>query len=133
MYRKQRWDRFLAEASRRQTDLARTLGRISPAVCWTYSAVALMDTGPESYKQFEEARKRLMKDLDEFGKKVYQEQSKTGDWPKITAEQVPSLQIAKTNFGTAAKNALNDILILLVLNVVFFLAAFVFFLRYDVR
>jgi len=130
--RKRRWDSFLADATQRQTDLAQTLGRISPAVCWTYSATSLMDTGPAGYGQFKDARKRLMKDLHDFGRQLRQKREKEGT-SLFTIDEVPSLQVARMSFATAAGNALNDILILLIVNVVFFLAAFVFFLRYDVR
>ena len=131
--RKSRWDRFLAETTGRQTDLAQTLGRISPAVCWTYSAVALMGTGPSEYKQYEEARKRLMKGLQELRDRLRQVRRETGSSPAISEDDVPSLQVGQVGFGLAAKTALNDILILLILNVVFFLAGYVLFLRYDVR
>ena len=73
-----------------------------------------------------------MKDLHDFGRQLRQRWRREGA-STFTIDEVPSLQLARTSFATAAGNALNDILIMLIVNVVFFLAAFVFFLRYDVR
>ncbi len=73
-----------------------------------------------------------MKDLHDFGRQLRQKRKKEGA-SLFTIDEVPSLQVAGMSFATAAGNALNDILILLNVNVVFFLTAFVFFLRYDVR
>ncbi len=130
---KRRWDRFLTESTKSQTNLAETLGRISPSVCWTYAAVALADTGPGYYRRFEQGRKRLEQDMDKFGIQLRETRNRTGEWPPIAAEEVPRLQIAGGSLRTAFESALNDVLILSILNVVLFMSAFVFFLRYDVR
>jgi len=51
----------------------------------------------------------------------------------LEAAEVPRLQVAGVGFGAAAKGALNDILILVILNVAFFMLSFALFLRYDAR
>jgi ABC-type transport system involved in multi-copper enzyme maturation permease subunit len=132
-HRKQRWDRFLADAVGRQTNLARTLGRLSPSGCWTHSAVALMNTGPVGYKQFQQAQNKLLKDLRAFDERLRREQRRSGKLRSFTADEVPRLHVIPATFGAALRDAFNDILILVILNVVFFLSAFVLFLRYDVR
>jgi len=130
---KRRWDRLLAEATKRQTDLAQTLGRLSPSVCWTYSAVGLTGTGPAAYKQLERAQDRLVKDMDDFAASIYKQRRAGGEWPTIVADQIPRLRVARIRLSEAMKSTLNDVLILGILNVAFFMAAFVLFLRYDVR
>ena len=132
-HRKRRWDRFLADATRRQTQLAETLGRLSPSACWTYSAVALTDTGPAAYKRLGQAQERLMKELEAFATRLREQRNKTGKWPQLNPDDVPRLEVVAPRFGVAVSDALNDVLILAILNVVFFMAAFVLFLRYDVR
>jgi len=47
---KERLDRYFERTVERQTALAETLGRVSTLACWTYSAVALTDTGPDAHK-----------------------------------------------------------------------------------
>lgn len=131
--RKLQWDRFLAESTRRQTRLAQTLGRLSPSVCWTYCAVSLMDTGPSLYQRLDEAVGRLRRDMTEYGQMHERSWHATGKFPEMVAEQVPHLQMPQQNFKDAFSLALTDVLILAVLNVVFFMAAFLLFLRYDVR
>ena len=113
--------------------MAETLGRISPSVCWTYAAVALMDAGPEAYRRFEKAKERLEKDMADFERRLRQERRKSGERPTIAEEEVPSLQVVWPDIGEAVRSALNDLLILAILNVVFFMLAFMRFLRYDVR
>ena len=132
-HRKRQWDRFLAGATERQRDLSLTLGRLSPSVCWTYSALALTDTGTDAYKRFEEAQRRLLKDMGEFKTNLRKRRDNTGNWPEIVAEGVPRLQVVRAHTGSVTRNALADILIMAILNVVFFMVAFVLFLRYDVR
>lgn len=131
--KKKRWDRFLADATERQTSLAQTLGRLSPSVCWTYGATALMGTGPDSYWQFERAQKRLHEDMGDFSERLRKARQKTTEWPEIVADEVPRLQVVWPKVDNAAKSALDDMLILVILNVVFFMSAFVGFVRYDVR
>ena len=131
--RKRQWDRFLSEATRRQTNLAQTLGRLSPSVCWTYAAGALMNTGPDAYKQFRLAQDRLVKEMGDLRRQLERERRSSGEWREINSMEVPRLRISAIGLNAATRNALNDVLILAILNVVFFMTAFVFFLRYDVR
>jgi len=115
-----------------QTGLAETLGKISPAVCWTYSAVALTDTGPGAYQQLSQARKNLRKGIDDLNTLARQQRRESDEWPEITVDDVPQLQVIWPTFADAAKSALNSVLILVIVNVVFFMSALLAFLRCDV-
>jgi len=126
------WDRFLASSLKRQTLLAATLGRISPSACWTYSAVALTDTGPAAYKSLDKAVEELQNEMSRAADSIRTPHSRE-DPKEFTLQQVPSLRIRPPGLGEALKSTINDILILSILNVVFFMTAFVCFLRYDVR
>ena len=55
------------------------------------------------------------------------------DLPKIRAEDIPSFHLTFPDAADSLRSALDDLLILLILNVVFFMLGFMFFLRYDVR
>lgn len=131
--RKDRWDSFLADAVARQTGWAETLGRLSPSACWTYSAVAITGTGPQAYNKLQQAQKKLEKDLEDLLDRLRTQRRKTGKYPTFTVDDVPHLQVVPPNLSSAVRSALNDMLILAILNVVFFMSAFMFFLRYDVR
>ena len=130
---KERLDRYLDSTVRRQTALAETLGRLSPSACWTYAAVALADTGPDAYKRSCEAPTRLQKDLRELNSRLRKQERETDKEPDFTTADVPRLRMATQGVGEAVGKTLNDVLVLGILNVVFFMAAFVLFLRYDVR
>lgn len=133
------WDRYYKSSTRRQSDWAKGLGQISPSANWVYAATALAQTGPQAHKKFGEGRKRLQEqtnqkyeDLQEAARKTQRE---TGDWkwPEFAIDDVPVLKVDSPRFGEAIDTALNHVLILAILNVVFFMAAFLFFLKYDVR
>jgi len=136
------WDRFFETAVAKQTRLAETLGRLSPSSAWTYAAVSLTQTGPDAYKRFGRARKRLPRDMASFGGTIRESK---GKWPDFKVEDVPYLDGSWAGAATgkasrsspyvadAVHGALNDVLILAILNVAFFMAAFACFLRYDVR
>lgn len=131
--RKRRWDRYLQERTDSQTQWAQLLGRLSPSACWVYAATSMAQTGPDAYKQFEAARKRLrdqMREDFDRDRKIGRSQDEP---PEIRAEAVPALAVTYPTLDGTLTTVLPDLLILVVLNVLFFLAAFAAFLRYDVR
>lgn len=133
--RKRKLDNYLRSRQNAQMDVARTLGRLSPAACWTYGAVALAGTGPDAYRCFQRARDSLSARFSDYVEGVVHEARKT-HWrvvPELREEDIPTLRISVPDRKAAVTSALNDTLILLILNVVFFMLAFMFFLRYDVR
>jgi ABC-type transport system involved in multi-copper enzyme maturation permease subunit len=130
---KLRWDRFLEEATRRQTSLAQTLGRLSPAACWTYAATALTDTGLGFYESMEHAETTLQKRLNDYSSDLTKEREVTGEWRDFKGQDVPRLQIELPSAAVAFQRAADDIVLLLILNVVLFMAAFVRFIGYDPR
>ena len=131
--RQRRWDRFFDEAHRRQTELAETLGRLSPSACWVYSAVALTGTGPESYKRLQQAQERLRKEMANLRDRFRRERDREDKLSDLAPADVPHLEYSAPRLDEAVGATLNDALILAILGVVFFLGAFLFFLRYDVR
>ena len=133
--RKRRWDQYYEERRRRQSNLAAALGRVSPSACWTYAAASLTNTGVDAYERFHSARRRLGEEFE----KVYEDTRKTWrkdrskGWPEITADELPNLRVRFPDAGEALGAALVDVLLLVILNVIFFMLGFTFFLRYDVR
>jgi len=133
--RRDQWDKLYENACRRQFDLAQTFGRLSPSACWIYAASSLTNTGPEVSRRLEDGAQRFCTDLNEFVRGYFRSgrDPETNRWPEITADQLPSLDITFPSAAEAIKDSLNDMLLLVIVNVVFFMLAFVFFLRYDVR
>jgi hypothetical protein len=118
--------------------VAATLGRLSPSTAWTYASVALTNTGIGAYERFNSSRRKLAEDYHDTHDRIRKEhRSKTGgreaEWPRLTADQLPYLKVQMPDSAAAIDKALVDVLLLLIANVIFFMLAFVFFLRYDAR
>jgi len=129
---KREWDRYYEHATAAQLDLAGALGRVSPSACWTYAAASLANTGPDAYRRLATARRTLSRGLASFWSSLKNRRRRTRRWPQFSVDEIPRLQVAFPGLAEAVRSALNDLLILTVLNVVFFLLAFTFMLRYDV-
>lgn len=130
---KNRWQQHYEDRRARQVLLAETLGRLSPSVSWTYAAVALTGTGGDAYEALRRARKRMGEEFVERYQDARARSRKGNGWPDLTAGEIPSLRVKWPDDAAAYGAALNDVLILVILNVIFFMLAFTFFLRYDVR
>ena len=133
--RKEQLDRYYKDSRKKQMNLAETFGRLSPSACWTYAALALAGTGPDAYAKLEEAGVGLAAEFNRASQAIEQDlrSRSSEDMLPIRFEDIPSLQIRPLSAAEALKSALNDVLILLILCVVFFMLAFTCFLRYDVR
>jgi ABC-type transport system involved in multi-copper enzyme maturation permease subunit len=133
--RKRELDSYFQTRQNEQLDVARTLGRLSPAACWTYAAVSLAGTGPAAYERFKQARALLHTQFSDYVDDLTRQAGKTGyrEWPKIRQDQIPVFRVNFPNTAEVLNSALHDVLILAILGVVFFMMAFLFFLRYDVR
>ena len=130
---KDKLDRHFRDTNRRQTDLAQTIGRLSPSGCWTYASTTMTDTGPENYGCFEDAQATLQKQLRKRAEDYWRAGSKDGKWPNIDVQQLPALTVRGSGFNADLETAMTDLLVLAIFNVVFFMGSFAMFLRYDVR
>lgn len=132
--RQRRWDRFYEKACNRQMSLAQTLGRLSPSASWIYACTSLTGTGPTAYLQLAESKKRYASAFSQFWEDFRNRKGEFGnDFNPIRADELPILKLTDMNVSKAIKESLNDILLLSIVNILFFMLAFVFFLRYDVR
>lgn len=124
----------------RQSDIARYLARLSPVSCYSFLVSDLSGTGLDSLDAFRTAARgfqnQLNTDLYRKGiKKIYGR----NDGPQITnymGAHLPIPEMILFSYPTTGKALLTgrvDILLLVFYAVLFFAAAFVSFLRYDVR
>ena len=133
--RKRKLESYLLSREEAQMDLAQTLGRLSPAACWTYAAVALTNTGPDAYKKLQQARDAIGTRYSTYveGFTTVARKTRWREWPEVHREDIPDFRVSLPDRATAIRFVLNDVLIMMILNVVFFMLGFTFFLRYDVR
>ena len=130
---KKKWDQYYEDRRRSQAELAAALGRISPATSWTYAAASITNTGFEAHERQREARVRLGEEMAKFYHEAREASHRDGEWTHPQPEDVPTLQVITPDATASLNEAMVDVLILIIMNVVFFMLAFTFFLRYDVR
>ncbi len=136
--KKRALDRIMLTRDRqrfRQQALARDLGRISPAACWTYAAVALAGTGPDALARTEAALHRLERDTREFARDLRRARDRSPGraWPDFGLSRVPRLRVVPASSRQAIIRALPNLLLLFMFNVLFFMGAYLRFLGYDAR
>jgi len=113
--------------------LAQNFGRLSPSPCWVYAATGLTGTGPDAYHRLEAAAQKTESAFTTLQRNYWKTSPESHDYPRFTAEELPLVSPTTATCAQAVNDALNDVLLLIILNVVFFMLSFAFFLRYDVR
>ena len=119
---------------------ARALGgrNIRSNSCAFLSPDCLLDIGVEAFQQ---ARERFQQSHEQYHSELYRSDKidwKRGKGPQIkdpewfNPEDLPRFHMVEESLGDSFNAASFDLLLLIVFNVLFFMLAFVFFLRYDV-
>lgn len=118
----------------RQTRVSQALSRASPAACLTYATAELADTGLGFYRQAHEAYGIYRRAFHDYAQNLQREADagRLGkDW--LRPEEAPALTIPSRGLAEAFGAAAVDLLVLLLFHAAAFAAAYVRFLRYDVR
>ena len=129
----------------KQEKLAFGISRISPAAVFTLAATTLSDTSMELRNHFLENAKTYSKSFADFfrdktgksidSKMVFnsdQEEQKKKQHP-IDVSEIPEFVYQSPELSNILHDALPDIALLIIFNLVFFIGAFTAFLRYDLR
>ena len=129
---------FHSSRLERQIALTQNLARLSPSASYLFASARLAGTGPSLHGYFRQAREQYRRDRDAF----FQSLSDAGighrnnDWntPEgwFQPDTLPRLNLFRENLRESLDAALPDILLLVAYNVLFFMIAYVAFLRYDV-
>jgi len=145
--RKRRLDEHMQEFENRlreQAQLAMRLSRISPSACYVYATTALMGTGVKDY-----ARLRVYEMAtytDEFSKTrslIEKKMKQRGSRDKYSFESggerlfdpdiLPKFDPPDVPLKEAVRDSVYDLGLMGIYNVLFFMIAFMLFLRYDAR
>jgi len=118
-----------------QATLAKMISRVSPSACFTYASTALALTGIDTYTDFVryvylDFRSRFERGIAELRRDRRSRESEVG---AIDFERLPKFEPENDTIQLSFKHALTDIGLLCAYNMLFFLTAFVKFLRYDVK
>ena len=113
-----------------QIALAQNISRASPFASFAYAASDLAGTGIRDRNLFLDQLPQYRREITDFGLDAYIEANKRDDWRSRTIDGYPQF----TYEDSVISDRLNwiDILILCVWNIIFFLGAYLSFLRYDV-
>jgi len=139
-------DRYVTEINR-QAGLVQNLTRISPLASYTYIATALARTGEAESQKFRRAamdwdrdiRRTSNQRMQEYRRKMAEYEagglSDPPERPKGTYEWAKEVPFAykEMRIPDISSIILVDVLLILAFNAIFFMAAYLSFLRYDVR
>jgi len=139
-------DRYIAEVNH-QANLVQKLTRLSPTASYTYLSTALARTGAAESQRYKHAvinwdrdmRRRADLDMREYNKQMEDYNagrlSSSPKRPKGAYEWVEEVPFdyREMTLPNALRTVWADIFLLLIFNVVLLMAAYLAFLRYDVR
>ena len=113
-----------------QVRLAQYISRLSPFSSFAYAASDLAGTGIRDRNRFVDQLPEYRREVAEFGLNVYIAANERNDWYSRTVEGYPLFVYEESSLSERINWI--DILALAVWNIVFFMGAYISFLRYDV-
>jgi ABC-type transport system involved in multi-copper enzyme maturation permease subunit len=132
--RRERLDKFYQNKLKAQIGLATLLARLSPTSNLTLVTTNLANTGIATYREFWPAESKFRKDFQAFCDKYKPDAARwrlKKGWLKL--EELPQLKLRQPALNESFTRVLFDFLLLCIYGVLFFLVAFIKFLRADVR
>jgi len=123
-------NRFIQQAA-----LAKIMSRVSPSACFTYASTTIAQTGIDAYTDFVryvylDFRGRFERSIPELRRESGSRERQVGS---IDFEKLPKFEPKQDSVQLSIKKALTDIGLLCGYCTLFFLGAFIKFLRYDVK
>ena len=113
-----------------QVRLAQYISRLSPFSSFAYAASDLAGTGIRDRNRFVDQLPAYRREIAEFGLNVFIAANERNDWWTRTVEGYPQFVYEESSLSERINWI--DILALAVWNIVFFMGAYISFLRYDV-
>ncbi len=127
---------YLDQNPNRQSVLALNISRISPAAVYYNAAAILAETDLGSFWQFMEQTRQYRRERVEYlrDKKIFSSRRwfTTEFEEPFDLSSIPRFKERSEGIGGSLQRASLDIMVLAVLNILFFMGAFISFLRYDV-
>jgi ABC-type transport system involved in multi-copper enzyme maturation permease subunit len=128
-------ERDYQQRMRAQQGLAINLSRISPASALTFGSMTLARTGIDEFDRFL-ASVRAYKPIytkwlnSKLGQSI---NFQTGEMAKLKLDDMPQHSLEPESLGKSLVRTLPDYVLMVVMIIIFFVGAYVSFLRYDVR
>ncbi|MEE9390556.1 MAG: DUF3526 domain-containing protein, partial [Candidatus Aminicenantaceae bacterium] len=120
---------------RQQQKLAVNFSRVSPASALTFSSMSLARTGVSEHERFLNSVKAYKPIFTKWiNQKIGTSQPpEEGQQPKLDLSDMPQHEFTPEVFSDSFTRMLPDFILLVFLIILFFVGAYVSFLRYDVR
>ena len=122
-----------------QTSVSQNLARLSPSASYVFAATRLAGTGATLSDDFAQAEQRFKESVEKYMNHMYREGVDWGpEGPTVkdpewfNLEDIPRFKMLEERLEDSLDAAMTDILLLAIYNVVFLMASYLFFLRYDV-
>ena len=126
---------YLDRNPNRQSLLALNISRISPAAVYYNAAAILAETDLGSFWQFMEQTRQYRREWVEYlrDEKIFSSRRwfTTESEGPFDLSRIPRFKKQSEGIGSSLQRAAPDIMILTILNILFFMGAFISFLRYD--
>ena len=126
---------YLDENPNRQSLLALNISRISPTAVYYNAAAILAETDLGNFWQFMEQTRQYRREWVDYlrDEKIFSSRRwfTTESEEPFDLSRIPKFKEQRESISSSLQRALPDIMILTVLNILFFMGAFVSFLRYD--
>ena len=116
----------------RQVEAAVWLSRLSPTASMIYASGEITDTGIREWRRFRQALQSYRVQFLNYAEDKWIERAK-GGFGEISTADYPRFVYFKPQVRERLATSLTDIGLLAAWNLIFFAAAYVIFLRYDVR
>ena len=133
----QMWQEYLSQNPIRLAKLALNIARISPAASYTNATAILAETDLESHLRFLQQARQYRHELIQFLRNEKAFGSETWYNPdaekKVLTEAIPLFREQEEPISSSIERMRLDLLILVMLNVIFFLLTYLSFMRYDVK
>jgi ABC-type transport system involved in multi-copper enzyme maturation permease subunit len=132
--RNQAIERDYQAKMRQQQELAVNLSRVSPASAMMFGTMSLARTGVNEYERFLGSIRAYKPIFTKWvNEKMMQGNIFGNDLPKPELSDMPQHEFMPEGLGESVKRILPDLFLMVFLIILFFVAAYVSFLRYDVR
>jgi ABC-type transport system involved in multi-copper enzyme maturation permease subunit len=134
-------DQFRRNRVQEQITLAKDLARVSPTACYMFAASDLSRTGIGSFSRYQRYviwYRHLFNETKDHLMEQAQEEAEDGRWWNAEVSEkdlklFPRFKPLEITFAESIGIVLIDAALLVAFNIVFFLAAYTAFLRYDAR
>jgi len=119
-----------------QTDVARTLTRLSPVAAYVYANTDIGETGVRHEERLINSLRQYQHQLGQWVREQQETSGGGGGWgsedEEYTIDDMPEYEYRSEDVGMRLAQRSVDVLLLVIFAVLFFMAAFLSFLRTDV-